>query len=237
MAITVGEAATQLVVTQQRVRAPLAAGNLDGRKVGPLWLTDEQSVTRQAQLTAAGATGRPMSIRSAWAAADLADGGAAAWIGDSERSRLRSRLREVSSIETVRRWLSRRATGSAVRYRVGERDLADISRDDAVVVTGVSATDTYGLGVGTGGTAAAYTTVDEAARLVRDCYLIESRTGNLALRIVDHGLHRASAHRIDGRWIAPRLIAGVDLADDRDARTRAAGRSLIETVLSERKWG
>lgn len=35
--------------------------------------------------------------------------------------------------------------------------------------------------------------------------------------------------------VVPRLIAGVDLADDTDARTRSAGRRLIAQVLEERE--
>lgn len=228
------EAAALLGVNQQRVRALVAAGGLDARRIGTQWLIDEQSAIRQARLTEAGATGRPMSTRSAWAVADLADGGEAAWLGDSERSRMRSRLRGVASIETVQRWLGRRS-GAAVRYRVGERDLSALVRDGAVVLTGISASDAYGLDLGTGGAGAAYTTRDQATRLVRERYLIESRAGNLTLRLVDHDLHEAAARRIGDHRVAPRLIVGADLADDTDSRTRATGRSLIETVLDERR--
>jgi hypothetical protein len=63
---------------------------------------------------------------------------------------------------------------------------------------------------------------------VKDFVLIDSSRGNLALRITDD---EVLDHRIFDTKMAPRLIAGVDLAEDTDTRTRAAGCALITEAL------
>lgn len=236
MELTTREAAERLNVNQSRVRALVSSGTLDARRMGAQWLVDADSVDRQAALTTAKATSRAMAHRVAWACGDLADGGGAGWLSAGERSRLRKRLRGTASVEVVQKWLSSRSTGT-LRFRVGEADLAELVGEEGVVGTGVSSAAAYGLGIGTGGGGDAYVTREVADRLRRDYFLIESASGNLVLRITDGDLHLATARTVDGRRTAPRLIVGVDLADDRDPRTRAAGRALVATVLAEQKAG
>lgn len=232
--MTTGEAAARLGVNQSRVRALVGSGVLAARRVGSQWLVDADSVDRQREMKQAHATGRAMAQRVAWAAGDLTDGGSAAWLSASDRSRLRRRLRDAASVDVLRRWLSSRAS-TVERYRVGERDLDAVLARSSVVSTGVSAATAYGLGLGTGSSGDAYVTADVAASLVRDVFLIESHTGNLKLRIVDHDLHLATARSINGRQVATRLFVGVDLADDKDTRTRRAGRALLRAVLAEQQ--
>lgn len=102
-----------------------------------------------------------------------------------------------------------------------------------VVRTGVSATEAYGLGLGALGVGDAYVANDALDDLVRDFYLIEAQAGNLTLRVVDHRLHVSTARTMGQQHVAPRLIVGADLADDRDARTRTAGNGLLATVLTD----
>jgi excisionase family DNA binding protein len=230
--MTTREAAERLGVSQSRIRALVVSGALRARRVGSVWLVDTDSVDRQNEFIAAGATGRSMAPRVAWGSSDLADGGGAAWLRASERYRLRRSLRETSSIDVLRRRLSGRSRRAA-RYRVGERDLEEVLRAEGVVRTGVSAASAYDLGLGTGGSGDAYVNADVEKALVEGFYLIRSMAGNLTLRIVDENLHLASARVIKGRRVAPRLVVGVDLADDRDARTRAAGRELLRALLDE----
>lgn len=236
MEVTTREAAERLRVNQSRVRALVAAGTLEARRVGSQWLIDADSVDRQAALTTAKATGRAMAKRVAWATGDLADGGEAAWLTAAERSRLRKRLREAASTEVLQKWLRSRSS-QVTRYRVGEADLDELLRTDGVVATGVSAATDHGLGLGTGGDGDAYVDGDVLDRLVRDYFLIESRSGNLTLRLVEHNLHLLTARETDGLRVTTRLIVGVDLADDRDTRTRSAGRTLLDAVLNEQKRG
>ncbi len=217
-----------------RVRALIHAGALRARRVGSQWLIDADSLDRHASLIAGHATGRSMSPRIAWATAALIDGRTDGLIA-SERYRLRRRLADTDiSVETVQRWLSRRADDVA-RYRVGERDIPAVVGRDGVVATGVSAASDYRLGLGAGGSGDAYVTSQARYRLVRDYALIPSTRGNLTLRVVDQGWHLATATAGEHHLVAPRLIAGVDLVEDNDARTRSAGRKLISAALDG--WG
>lgn len=230
MDLTTRETAERLNVHPSRVRALIHAGALRARRVGNQWLVDVDSLDRHAALIAGRATGRSMSPRIAWATAALVDGMPDGLVA-TERYRLRRRLAETNlSVETVQRWLSRRADDVG-RYRVGERDIAGLVGDDGVVATGVSAASDYGLGLGTGGAGDAYVTSQARDRLVRHYALIPSTRGNLTLRVVDQGWHLPTATAGEHHRIAPRLITGVDLAEDIDARARSAGRRLITAAL------
>jgi len=223
--LTTQEAARRLGVHPSRIRALIAAGTLTATRAGSQWLVDIESLDRQADLIAAGATARSFAPRIAWAAAALCDG-----LPDgmtyAERHRLRNRLAQTESggAETcalVRRWLSQRAE-SLHRYRASERDLTALLDTRGVMPTGISTASTYNLGLATGGAADAYVSEETRRELVNTHFLIDSDRGNLTLRI---------ASAAPGFPIAPRLIAGVDLADDTDSRSRAAGCRLISEAL------
>lgn len=219
-------------VRPARVRALVASGRLLAHRIGHEWLLDADSVDAQAAMTSAGATGRSMAQRIAWAAADLADGGSAKWLAPNERHRLRRRLASGAPPAVVQRWLAHRAD-EVSRYRAGAGDLGGLLSDERVVRTGVSAARGYALPLAEGHLGDAYVDRDTAETLVRDLYLIPSAQGNLTLRIVGSGWHLASARIIGGERFAPRLVAGVDLAEDRDARTHSAGISLISDALPD----
>jgi excisionase family DNA binding protein len=224
--ITTQQAAQRLGVHPSRVRALIAAGTLAATRAGSQWLVDADSLDRQADLVAAGATARSFSPRTAWGAAALCDG-LPDTLTAAERHRLRKRLAHAVSggAETcalLRRWLSQRAD-SVHRYRVSERDITDLLGTQGVMPTGISTAETYDLGLAAGGAADAYVNEDIRRELVKTHFLIDSARGNLTLRIT-------STENL-GAAVAPRLIAGVDLADDTDARTRAAGCRLIAEAL------
>ncbi|QIV79674.1 helix-turn-helix domain-containing protein [Mycolicibacterium frederiksbergense] len=242
--LTTGQVARRLGVHPSRVRALIAAGRLTATRAGDQWLVDADSVDRHADLVSAGATGRPFATRTAWAAAAMCDG-LSDGLAASERYRLRNRLARAADTpaicQTVQRWMSLRAR-AVRRYRVGARDVPDLLASGGVLPTGISAADSYSLGLAAGGAADAYVSTETAQRLVADFYLIGSPQGNLTLRILD--IHALTATQIAERGAggmtftihtAPRLIAGADLADDSDARTRAAGCALINDALSATK--
>lgn len=232
MELTTGETAARLGVNTSRVRALIATGGLAARRVGQQWLVDADSVTAQHSLIVGHATGRSMSQRIAWATAALADGRNPDWITASERSRIHRRLRTIAGPDVVRRWLSSRA--DEVRtYRVGADDLVDVLATADVLATGVSATTAYGLGLTVTGQGDAYVTRELHDRLMRDHFLIETDHGNLTLRVVDHDWHLRTARGEAEAAVAARLIVGVDLADDPDARTRQLGLGLIVDALSD----
>jgi hypothetical protein len=223
------------VSPQARARALINSGGLTARRVGTLWLIDSAGIEHQRSLTTAGATSRAMSPRVAWAAADLADRGPAAWLSATERSRLRRRLSGSPDVDVVRRWMSRRAS-SIHHYKVGPKDLAASLTDSRIVRTGISAVESYRLGLGTGGDADVYVSSEDLEQLVGGYVLLPSSRGNLTVRVNGGDLHRPAVRIIAGHLVAPRLIAGADLAVDTDARTRSAGRRLLAAVMAERRW-
>lgn len=226
--VTTGQAAQLLGVHPSRVRALVASGALTATRSGTRWLIDADSLDRHADLVTAGATGRPFASHTAWAAAALCDGMDDQLRAD-DRYRLRNRLVHAggagaNTCAQMQRWLSRRAT-SVHRYRIADRDLKALLVTDGVMATGISAADTYRLGLATGGSADAYVSDDTRRAVVDEFVLIDSERGNLTLRVTDADIHQAA--------VAPRLIAGVDLAEGTDARTHAAGCALIDQALSK----
>ncbi len=223
--VTTGQAAQRLGVHPSRVRALVSSGVLAATRSGTRWLIDTDSLERQADLVAAGATGRPFAPRTAWAAAALCDGLADRLTAD-DRYRLRNRLIHAgdgtSTCAQMQRWLSRRAS-SVHRYRIGERDIAALLGADGVMATGISTVESYRLGLAIGAVADAYVSEETRRALVDDFVLIDTERGNLTLRVTDADIGHTA--------VAPRLIAGVDLADDTDARTHAAGCALIDQAL------
>ncbi|MCA1712782.1 MAG: helix-turn-helix domain-containing protein [Actinobacteria bacterium] len=231
--MTVTQAAQHLGVNAARVRALVSSGALAGRRIGSQWVVDRGAIERRGQIVGAGGRSRSMSARVAWAAADLLDGGNAAWLATSERARLRSRLAAhgAAGWQTYSRWLASRQT-SADRYRVGDGDIAAVLAADGVVATGASAASAYGLGLSAAGQAEAYADSATAAGLVDEFFLIRSTSGNLLLRTVDGDWHRRTAAAEQGRATAARLMVAVDLLDADDTRSRSAGRGLLAGLLA-----
>ncbi|MCY7365895.1 MAG: helix-turn-helix domain-containing protein [Frankiaceae bacterium] len=232
--MTVRDAAARLGVDPSRVRALVGSGALAGRRFGSQWMVRRDAVERRAELVGAGARSRAMSARTAWAAADLLDGGKATWLTTSERARLRARLAShaAGGWQTYARWLSSRQT-AATRYRIADRDVAGLLADDGIVATGASAAATHALGLGSAGQAEVYADSATERRLVEDWFLIRSDTGNLLVRAVDGDWHRRTGSVVDGRAVAARLMVAVDLLDADDARSRAAGENLLARLLAD----
>jgi excisionase family DNA binding protein len=223
--LSVSEAADRLGVTQARVRSLLASGRLVGRRAGSLWLVDSDAVAQRVE-TVATAKGRPFSTRIAWTAAALLDGQETTWLSTSERSRLRTRLRQQDA-QTYRWWMQARA--STTRYRIADTDIAELFTTPGVVLGGISAASHYGLGLGHGNEAEIYT--DAADRLVDEFFLVASARGNLVLHSDITGWHHKTAHPADGVSVAPRLVVAADLLDSDDTRSRSAGERLLKQVL------
>lgn len=235
--MTVREAAERLAVNESRVRALVSKGSLTGRRVGNQWLIDAADLDRRADLVRAGATSRSMSLRTAWAAAALADGNQTNWLASSERARLLARLARATKHQTFQRWLASRAT-RVQHYRCAVQDLDELLAQDGVVATGVSAATAYRLGLSTAGSADAYVDQAVADQLVDEFFLISAgKTGrsNLTLRIVDGDWHLRAATTVGNRRVAPRLIAAIDLLGSHDARSASAGEELTAVIQQDLK--
>src|SRR5438132_681934 len=93
---SVPDAAKELGLSEQRVRALAQAGRLGARRVGHRWLLEEDP--RQVQRFG---PGRPLSAGSSWAILALLSGDSPDWIHPSARSRLRRRLKDAAWLEAA----------------------------------------------------------------------------------------------------------------------------------------
>jgi excisionase family DNA binding protein len=232
MDLTTREASSRLGVNVSRVRALIASGGLRARRVGNQWLIDADSVSAQQRLIEGRATGRALSQRTAWATAALIDGHKPEWVSASERARIRRRVLRVASPEVLQRWLTRRAD-QVHTYRGDVEGMTGLLATPGVVVTGVSATAAYGIGLTVIGHGDAYVSRPVRDMLVRSHSLIETSQGHVTLRVVDHDWHLRTAREDQGHTVAARLAVGVDLADDADVRTRQLGLWFIAAVLED----
>jgi len=228
--VTVREAAAILRVNSRRVRSLIASGQLDAHRVGSQWTITVDSMHAHRALVSAGANSRPLSIRTAWAAAALLDDQHATWLSSAEKSRMRKRLARTSTWQTWVRWLGLRYSRIR-RYQVADTDIYNILGRSGVVATGVSAADHLTLGLGTGGQADVYADADLADELCREFFLVERDRGNLTVRTVDHSLHVVTAARTAQGLVAARLMVAADLLTVGDSRAHRAGEEFLRSLL------
>src|SRR2546427_6113190 len=90
-AISVRDAARQLGVSPQRVRAMIQRGTLAATKIGRSWVLDPDVTASFGRRTSE--SGRPLSAGTAWAVLALLSGCSPDWVHPAVQSRLRQRLR------------------------------------------------------------------------------------------------------------------------------------------------
>lgn len=231
--VTVREAAERLGVNASRVRAMIAAGQLVGQRVGSQWTLDLDSLERRERLHQTGARQRPLSTRSAWGAAALLDDHSAGWLSASERTRLRSRLRNASVEDTGTfvRWMAARHC-VVRRYQVAQKELGEVLREEGVVASGVTAAAALRLGLGSAGQVEGEAYCREAThlRLVHDYLLVASGQGNLLVHEVADQNVKIAGSSSRTAW---RLVVAVDLLERADAGSRATGADLLREVLKQ----
>lgn len=229
--LVVADAAAQIGVSVQRVRALLASGDLTGQLVGNVWLIDPESLARHRHVRKP-AAGRVLAPATAWAAlmttfaSDVPDDLAAAFrVVDERRARLLAlRRRDVDDW----RWLARRRA-TVMRYSTRPAYLEQIAGDPEVQPAGLSA----GLALALVANTPAFDAyVDSAtgSRLADTYRLRPDAAGNLTLRIVN--VADAQQLAVIRRGTLPTLVIAVDLIEDRDPRTARAGRELFAAELS-----
>ena len=136
-----------------------------------------------------------------------------------------SKLRAVLRARDL--WSMRLRLGSRAErrdLRAHSSDLARIEAEDGVVLTGARHAREAGLGlVAPDAPVEAYVDEATADRLAARYALRPSERPNVRLRVLPPGV----AGWLESR-VAPRLAVALDLAEDRDARARAAAREALE---------
>ena len=222
--ISVAEAASRLGVNQARVRAMIAAGLLDAVKVGGRWLIVPESIDRLKDN--ARPVGRPFSLINAWGLLMVAAGKRPDWLSPWDLSRIRRRLREQGLVALVPR-----LRGRAVlhRLRAHPSDTKRVTAGENAVRTGISAADYHDLGLVAPGHVEIYVPEKFLQQLTKRYALQPSQRPNLLVRAVSDLWPFEK-----GCPAAPASVVGVDLLDSDDARTRRAGKRLLEKV--EAQW-
>jgi hypothetical protein len=210
--LTVAEAAARLGVTVRRVQHLAADGTLRMLARG---VVDEISVERY--LTSrAGFRWRPWSEPTAWGAVAVLSGRDAAWMGRSQRSRLRGQLRTLPAGE-----LAARARGRAFASRyTGHTSTASRLRPQVVEAS------TEALGLTATTAIDGYVATGALDGLVARHGLVRDDAGPFTLRATGMPLDVVAdlAH-------ASPVLAALDLAESLDVRERRAGVDTLTAAL------
>ncbi|MFD0046981.1 helix-turn-helix domain-containing protein [Pseudarthrobacter scleromae] len=221
--LSTAEVAKRLGITQVSVRQLLDSGQLSvAGRVGRSILVDRASVER---LAAAGTRrGRAWTARTAWAALALLSGQNPTWISPSEKSRLRSRLRQLDATAVCS---LARHKDHTIRYRATTDALALLNShliaSGATAMRDESTAETFGM-TGGSGIAEGYVMTGDAQALADAFGLVEDPEGNAIIHEVELAEPFA-----EGR--APVAAVAVDLMGSLATRERSAGQRVIEGLL------
>lgn len=225
MPVGVREAAERIGVSQRRVRAMIAAGQLDAEKAQGRWLIEQGSLDRVADISRR--AGPPWSPVLAWAYLLYRDGDPHALDGLSRVSRHRVARRAGASLglDELAALAARRA--ESWRCRAHPSVIDELL--EAGTVSGLSAAGALGVGVGVrpGEHADVYLPKSLAQQLVDELALSPARGAdvNAIVRSVPE-----SAWRLDYRDVAPLLAVALDMAEHADVRSREAAARLADRV-------
>lgn len=214
--LAVSEAAERLGVSTRQVQHLVARGELRSLARG---VVDETSVERLLAVRRGSHT-RAWAESTAWAAVALLSGREAGWLGESQRSRLRGRLRGLGAEELVER---ARGRASVTRY-VAHRSAGERLRAELVDTT--SAAERLGLAA-TNAIDGYLATTDLKAAAARHG-LIRDDTGSVTLRATSMDLDV-----VRDVVSAGDVLAALDLAESLDVRERRAGVDALDRALGE----
>lgn len=224
MEVSVQEAALTLGISDRRVRALIANGQIPARRAGPRLLLvdlDSAKLLRKGEHPA----GRHLSKRSAWALLNLASGREPQGLSASELARARHRLEALDHARPG--FLSSRAVEH--RFRAHPGILARMVDDSDLVLSGVSAAGHHNADLIALGLVEAYVNADSLDHLRRRYALddVNASQENVLLRV-------PSPWPFDeGVKFAPPAVVAIDLIDAGDDRSMRAGRELLRRVLAK----
>jgi Helix-turn-helix domain len=226
--VSVPDAADALGLSPARVRLLAANGGLPAQKIGGRWVVERSGVEKRRSRGSAG--GRPFAPRNAWAVLGLASGDEVDGVGPVVRSRLRRAL-TLEGLGSLAFRLERRA--DVHRYSGHPGEISHVLADKRLVASGISAAQEIGLEVMSGLEADGYVSAEDLEAFVRDHALFSAAAveANVVLRVVPDDVW---ADFLKGRPHASEAAIGLDLAEDADSRSRAAGKKLLGQLDSAR---
>jgi excisionase family DNA binding protein len=214
--MTTEQAADRLGVSVRHVQRLVAGGGLIA--IGPDRVDAESVAQWMAQRE--GSRLRAWEEPTAWAAVALLEGEPAPWLGQAQRSRLRSVLSGITGVELAARSRNR---AELHRFHAHPRALGHLVRD--VVESGATQ--------GVGGLSAArdrldgYVAASELRRLVQRYRLSSDPAGNVILRTTGMPSELVTQVARGRRHV----LAGLDLASSTDPRERSTGHRILDRAL------
>lgn len=141
---------------------------------------------------------------------------------------VRSRLKRALALEGLGALAPRLQGRSQVSiYRAHPGEIAYLLEDKALVPSGISAAGSMKVGLLAGREADGYIARSQLPRFVEEHALSPAGVdGNVRLRVVADEVWRS----IDGRSVAPPAVVALDLADELDPRSAAAGEKLVRQI-------
>lgn len=200
-------------------------GGLPAVKVGGRWLLERGEVERRRRQRPL--KGRPFAPHNAWALLRLASGEDLGGVDPVTRSRLRRALALEGLTELGPR-LARRAQSVSFDAHPGE--IPYVVEDGRFVASGASAAAAHGLDLISGSEADGYIRAGALQGFEGDHALRPAgERSNVRLRVVpDSAWHLL----LDGSRVAPLAAVALDLAEDADPRSAAAGRGALKALQS-----
>jgi hypothetical protein len=212
--VVVSEAAGQLGITTRQVQHLVARGELRALARGVI---DDTSVDRYLA-TRRASRRRAWSEETAWGAVALLSARDAVWMGTSQRSRLKARLRMLGADALVGR---ARARATVTRY-TGHATTAIRLAKELVVTTRTA----EALGLAATAAVDGYTTTGEIDSLVARHGLARDDNGMLTLRATAMDL--AVVAELAN---ADTVLGALDLAESLDVRERRVGINALNQAL------
>lgn len=216
--ISISDAAKALGLSTARVRLLAASGALPAEKIGGRWLLDRAGVEGRRRRGAAG--GRPFASHNAW---ELLRVGSA---GEGADSRLR-RLLALDGLSGLAPRLRNRAR--VFRYVGHPGEIFHILSDDRFVASGISAAGALGLDLVSGKEADGYVRASAVDEFVKEHVLSPagSDRATVILRAVPDAIWD---DYLAGLPHAPEAAVALDLSEDPDPRSGAAGLVLLSRL-------
>ena len=221
--VTTTQAADRLGVTPEAVRKMLNNGRLTAAgRAGRTLLVDPASLQRVQR--GGKHAGRLWAPATAWAALCLLSGEEAPWIGSSEKSRLKNRLRSATPEDI---YLLARNRARINRYRAAPSAAAQVLH--GLVPTAGSAMQDLSMAArfgltGGGSSADGYAMPGEAEAFAAAYGMVTDPAGSVIIR------EAALADPLTG-ITAPTAAVAVDLMDSLATRERAAGVRVLGELL------
>ena len=218
--MAVAEAASELGVSDRRIRQMLADGRLPGERAGRSWVLDELAVQEFAK-SRSGA-GRPWKPSSAWDVLAMAEGSRVP-ISPVDRHRAQKRLE--LGIGSILGQLANRAERHW--FYAHPSVLEAILEHPRFVATGISALASNHIDLVIADQIEGYAPKSELAGLIDQFALdSESERPNALLRVANDDCWPFAPRQRH----APTPVVAIDLLDSADERSRRAGRDLLNRL-------